>query len=196
MPTISDPGERLVRACAQAGIPVRVVPGPSAVVAALAVSGLATERFVFEGFLPRRVGERRARLATLAGDPRTLVLFESPNRVAALLRDVLDVLGDRRAAIARELTKRHEEVRRGRVSELLEGLGDGRLRGEVVVVLEGGVAEPPSRGRLLDEARSLVAGGLRLRAAARAVAERHGVPANELYRALAGSTRSEEPRRH
>jgi 16S rRNA (cytidine1402-2'-O)-methyltransferase len=116
MPGLSDPGFLLVRACIDGGIDVRVVPGPSAVVSALIVSGLPTDRYVFEGFLPKRTGERRARLRALAGDPRTVVLFESPLRVAMLLRDVLVELGDRQVAIARELTKLHEEVWKGMVA--------------------------------------------------------------------------------
>ena len=110
MPTVSDPGFRLVRACAAEGIDVRVVPGPSAAIAALAISGLPTDRFVFEGFLPRKAGERRARLEALASDPRTIVVFESPKRVRAMVAEALDALGDRPAAVARELTKLHEEV--------------------------------------------------------------------------------------
>src|SRR2546421_4897947 len=135
MPGLSDPGFRLVRACIEEGIEVRVVPGPSAAIAALVVSGLPTDRFAYEGFLPRRAGDRRARLEALAEDPRTIVLFESPRRVAATLSEAAEVLGDRRAAVARELTKLHEEVLRGRISELLLSLG--HLRGEVVIVLEG-----------------------------------------------------------
>jgi 16S rRNA (cytidine1402-2'-O)-methyltransferase len=185
MPTISDPGFRLVRACAEEGIEVRVVPGPSAVTAALAVSGLPVDRFVFEGFLPRRAGMRRERLQGLARDPRTVVLFESPLRVATLLRDVLVELGDRRMALARELTKLHEEVIRGRVAEVLARLGDVPLKGEVVVVLEGHV-EPDEADllELLGEARRLVAGGMRKREAASTVARRHNASANDVYRAL------------
>ena len=119
MPIVSDPGFRLVRACADEGIEVRVVPGPSAVTAALVVSGLPANRFVFEGFLPRKAGERRERLRALASEPRTVVLFESPLRLAALLRDLLAEFGDRRIAVARELTKLHEDVVRGPVSEVV-----------------------------------------------------------------------------
>lgn len=185
MPAISDPGYRLVRACVEDGIPVVVVPGPSAVIAALVVSGLPTDRWVFEGFLPRRAGERRARLRALRDDPRTVVLFEAPGRVATLLRDVLVELGDRRAVLARELTKLHEEVVRGRVSEILATLADHEPKGEVVLVIEG-AAEParPPIVELVAEARALVESGMRKRAAATAVARRHGVPANEIYEAL------------
>ena len=118
MPTVSDPGFRLVRACAAEGIDVRVVPGPSAAIAALAISGLPTDRFVFEGFLPRKAGERRARFVALARDPRTIVVFESPKRVRSMVTEALDALGDRPAAVARELTKLHEQVLRGMLSEL------------------------------------------------------------------------------
>ena len=129
-----------MRACAAEGIDVRVVPGPSAAIAALAISGLPTDRFVFEGFLPRKAGERRARLEALARDPRTVVLFESPKRVRATVVEALEVLGDRPAAVARELTKLHEEVLRGTLSELPATLDAATLKGEVVVVIGG--AEP------------------------------------------------------
>ena len=184
MPAVSDPGFRLLRAATEAGVEVRVVPGPSAVTAALVVSGLPTDRWVFEGFLPRRAGERRARLRALAHDPRTVVLFESPLRVVTLLRDVLGELGDRRAALARELTKLHEEVVRGPVSEVLISVLESQPRGEIVVVIEG--AEPPEADLddLVDEARRLVADGMRKREAAAAVARRSGGSANEIYEAL------------
>ena len=184
MPSISDPGFLLLRAAVDAGVEVGVVPGPSAVTAALVVSGLPTERWVFEGFLPRRASDRLARLRALANDPRTVVLFESPLRVVALLRDVLDELGDRRAALARELTKLHEEVVRGRVSEVLAAVDASEPRGEIVLVLEG--AEPPDAdlGELVDEARRLVADGMRKREAAAAVARRRGGSANEIYEEL------------
>jgi 16S rRNA (cytidine1402-2'-O)-methyltransferase len=184
MPAVSDPGFRLLRAAVEAGIAVSVVPGPSAVTAALVVSGLPADRWVFEGFLPRRPAERRARLRALAHDPRTVVLFESPLRVVSLLRDALVELGDRRAAVARELTKLHEEVLRGRVSEVLASLLEAEPRGEIVVVIEG--AEPPETvlAEMVDEARRLVADGMRKREAAAAVARRSGGSANEIYRSL------------
>ncbi len=185
MPAFSDPGFRLVRACVEEGIDVRVVPGPSAAVSALVVSGLPTDRFVFEGFLPRRVGPRRDRLRALAKDPRTVVLYESPNRVARLLREVLEELGDRRAAVVRELTKLHEEVVRGRASEVLARFEDASPRGELVVVLEGaGEPEEPDMEQLVREARALVADGMRRREAATEVARRRGGSANAVYRAL------------
>ncbi len=187
MPGLADPGFPLVRSAVQAGIDVRVVPGPSAVVSALVVSGLPTDRFVFEGFLPRKPGERRARLEALASDPRTVVLFESPQRVATLLRDVLATLGDRRVAMPRELTKLHEEVVRGRVSDVLSQLADHEPKGEVVVVIEGARERPaPDMGEMLAEAQALIGLGMRKREAAGEVARRHGASANAVYRALLG----------
>jgi 16S rRNA (cytidine1402-2'-O)-methyltransferase len=185
MPGMSDPGFRLVRACADEGIEVRVVPGPSAVIAALVVSGLPTDRFVFEGFPPRKVAERRRWLAGLADDPRTLVCFESPHRVRTLLRDALVAFGDRRAALAREITKRHEQVLRGRISDVLSQLGDTDPKGELVMVFEGASpTDPPAIEELVDRVRELVAGGERARAASQRVAREHGVSANDLYRTL------------
>jgi 16S rRNA (cytidine1402-2'-O)-methyltransferase len=187
MPAVSDPGFRLLRAAVEAGIGISVVPGPSAVTAALVVSGLPTDRWVFEGFLPRRPSERRSRLRALAHDPRTVVLFESPLRVVTLLRDVLVELGDRRAAVARELTKIHEEVLRGRVSEVLAMLLDSEPRGEIVVVLEGAETPEAALSEMVDEAGRLVRDGMRKREAAAAVARASGGSANEIYRALIDS---------
>ena len=185
MPLVSDPGYRLVAACVEAGLEVRVVPGPSAVLAALVVSGLATDRFSFEGFLPRAAGERRARLAAVAHDPRTLVFFESPRRVPGMLRDLVTTVGDRRVALCRELTKLHEEVRRGSATEVLASVEGDPLRGEVVVVVEGDRdGAPVDMAAAVASARALVADGARKRDAAHAVADRLGISANEVYRAL------------
>jgi len=187
MPLVSDPGYLLVRACVEAGIDVRVVPGPSAAIAALVVSGLPTDRFVFEGFLPRTSAQRRTHLAALAHDPRTLVLYEAPRRVAGLLRDIGMELGDRRVAVCRELTKLHERVVRGSASEVLEAIGDEPLRGEVVVVVEGDrEGAPPDLGTAVRRAEALVKAGTRKREAARLVAAETGVGANEIYRGLIG----------
>ena len=192
MPSVSDPGFRLVRAAAAEGIEVRVVPGPSAAVAALVVSGLPTDRFVFEGFLPKRAAERMRRLEDLATEPRTIVCFESPGRVQILLRDLLVALGDRQVAVARELTKLHEEVLRGRASEVLSRVADLELKGEVAVVIGGA---PAARAGdvtiLIPETEALVESGMRKREAAHEVAERHGVSANALYRAMLA--RRQEP---
>ena len=187
MPSISDPGERLVGACVDGDIEVSVVPGPSAVLSALVLSGLATERFVFEGFLPRKAGDRRRRLLELADDPRTIVVFESPRRVASLLREVIDLVGERRVAVARELTKLHEEVLRGSASDVLHQLGDVQPKGEIVVVIEGRrESAAPAIEALVAEAAELVAGGSRKREAAAAVARHHGAnaSANAIYRGL------------
>jgi 16S rRNA (cytidine1402-2'-O)-methyltransferase len=185
MPLVSDPGYRLVAACIEAGVEVRVVPGPSAVLAALVVSGLPTDRFSFEGFLPRTGGERRARLAAVAHDPRTMVFFESPRRVPGMLRDLLATVGDRRVALCRELTKLHEEVRRGTVAEVLASVEGDPLRGEVVVVVEGDrEGAPVDMQAAVASARALVADGVRKREAAHAVADRLGISANAVYRAL------------
>ena len=187
MPLVSDPGYRLVAACIAEGIEVQVVPGPSALVAALVVSGLPMERFAFEGFAPKKAGDRMKRLESLRDDQRTLVFYESPLRVATLLRDVLVALGDRRVAVCRELTKLHEAVLRGRASEVLAAIGGASLKGEVVVVVDGDRGDAP--GDLtasITEAWALVDDGMRKREAARAVAERRRVPANDLYRALVG----------
>ena len=187
MPLISDPGHRLVRACVDEGIDVRVVPGPSAVTAGLAVSGLPSDRFVFEGFLPRKAGDRRERLRSLADEQRTIVVFESPVRLETLLRDVLEEVGDRRVAVARELTKLHEEVVRGRASEVLARIAGAEPKGEVVVVIEGRArGDDVALAELVVEARRLVDDGMRKREAASSVAKRHDASANAIYEALIG----------
>ena len=185
MPALSDPGYRLVAACVDAGVAVDVIPGPSAVVSALVVSGLPTDRFVFEGFLPRSGKSRFARLEALSVEPRTVVLFESPKRVASSLRDLLAACGDRRVAVARELTKLHQEVIRGRLSEVVEELGSRELKGEVVVVLEGGGTRPAGdEDEAVRLAASLVQDGGRKREVARRVSELTGVPARRIYEGL------------
>jgi 16S rRNA (cytidine1402-2'-O)-methyltransferase len=144
-PSVSDPGTRLVSAAAEAGVTVSVVPGPSAVLAALVVSGLPTDRFAFEGFLPRRGGPRRRRLEALASDDRTVVIYEAPSRVGATLADLVIVSApERRVVVARELTKVHEEVWRGTVAEAVEAFTGRELRGEVVIVLAGAMAVAPT----------------------------------------------------
>src|SRR3954471_7812249 len=141
MPSVSDPGFRLVSAAAAEGLPVTCVPGPSAVTTALALSGLPSDRFCFEGFLPRRGGERRSRLAALAAERRTAVFFEAPHRLAEALADMCSAFGaERLAVVCRELTKTHEEIRRGSLGELAAWAADG-VRGEITVVVAG-AAEP------------------------------------------------------
>ncbi len=179
MPAISDPGFPLVAAAAAAGVTVTVLPGPSAVLTALAVSGLPTDRFTFEGFLPRK--GRVAYFAGLAREPRTMVFFESPNRLPAALADLASALGaDRRVVVCRELTKLHEEVKRGTASELAAYFADG-ARGEICLVVAG--AEPAS-ANLPDgiaQVRALVAGGMRLKDACAEVAESTGLGRRDLY---------------
>ncbi|MCW2663277.1 MAG: rsmI [Mycobacterium sp.] len=184
MPLISDPGYRLVVACVDAGLPVQCLPGPSAVTTALAVSGLPSERFCFEGFAPRKKSARRAWLASLADERRTCVFFESPRRLAACLRDAADELGGaRRAVVCRELTKVHEEVVRGSLEELAAWANNGVL-GEITVVLAGATprADLPS---LLAEVQELVAGGVRVKDACSEVAAAHpDVRTRQLYDAV------------
>jgi 16S rRNA (cytidine1402-2'-O)-methyltransferase len=185
MPGLSDPGYRLVAACVEAGMSVDVIPGPSAVVSALVVSGLPTDRFVFEGFLPRSGKARSQRLEAIAGEARTVVLFESPRRVKTTLSDLLAACGDRRVAVARELTKLHQEVIRGQLSETVERLASRELRGEVVLVVEGlgqdGRVSVPNEDEAVRVAASLMRGGLRKKDAARQVSELTGVPARRIY---------------
>jgi 16S rRNA (cytidine1402-2'-O)-methyltransferase len=183
MPSVSDPGYRLVRAALDAGFPVIAVPGPSAVTTAVAVSGLPSDRFVFEGFLPRSGPARRARLRELAAEPRTLVLFEAPHRVAGALADLASAFGpDRPAALCRELTKTYEEVRRGTLAELADWAAGTAPRGEITLVVAGaGAAERPSD----EELRAAIARGdsaeTSRRDAITAVARQYGVPKREVY---------------
>ncbi len=185
MPAVSDPGFRLVEAAGAQGLLVTAVPGPSAVLTALALSGLPTDRFTFEGFLPRKPGERAGRLAELEKERRTMVFFEAPHRLAPMLRALADAFGqDRRAAVARELTKMHEEVKRGSLLELLEW-AEGRVRGEIAVVVEGAAADTPSRAiDHVTAVQELERGGLRLKDAVAAIAERERISKRELYAAV------------
>jgi 16S rRNA (cytidine1402-2'-O)-methyltransferase len=184
MPSVSDPGYRLVAACVAAGLPVTCVPGPSAVTTALALSGLASDRFCFEGFAPRRPGDRRRWLAGLATEPRTCVFFESPHRLAATLAAAAELLGgDRQAAVCRELTKQYEEIRRGGLAELAEW-ADAGVRGEITVVLAGAARQAPDVDRLTDRVEALVADGRRLKDAVAEVAAATGVGRNALYDAV------------
>jgi 16S rRNA (cytidine1402-2'-O)-methyltransferase len=185
MPSVSDPGYRLVAAAVAAGVRVTAVPGPSAVLTALALSGLPVDRFCFEGFLPRKAGERARRLAELAGEPRTTVFFEAPHRLAASLSAMAEALGaDRPAAVCRELTKTYEEVRRGPLRELAAWAAAG-VRGEVTVVVAGApAADGLAADDLVGEVEALVASGTRLKDATAAVAERHAVSRKDLYDAV------------
>jgi 16S rRNA (cytidine1402-2'-O)-methyltransferase len=186
MPSVSDPGYTLVRAAIEAGIDVTSVPGPSAVVTALAVSGLPTDRFCFEGFLPRKGGERRAALAALAAEPRTMVFYESPHRLAEALADAAGALGaDRAAAVCRELTKTHEEVRRGTLAELADWAAEG-VRGEITLVVAGAVAGPVSMSpaELAAEVAAEEAAGADRKEAIRTVVGRTGLSRRVVYDAV------------
>ena len=182
MPSVSDPGYRLAAAAIEAGIRVTAVPGPSAVLTALALSGLATDRFCFEGFLPRKAGPRRAALAELVPERRTMVFFEAPHRLADMLADAAATLGpERSAAVCRELTKTYEEVRRGGLAELASWAAEGVL-GEITVVVAGAPAgERLALSDALDEVRQRVAEGEKRSAAAAAVAARTGHDRRALY---------------
>ncbi|MBM7767627.1 16S rRNA (cytidine(1402)-2'-O)-methyltransferase [Glutamicibacter nicotianae] len=185
MPAVSDPGYPLVAAALSAGIRVTAVPGPSAVLTALALSGLPTGRFTFEGFLPRKAGERRKRLDSLLAEDRTMVFFEAPHRLNDFLDAAIEAFGpDRQAAVARELTKKFEEVRRDSLAGLRAWAEDG-VRGEIVVVIHGAPeAEAASIEDLLPKVAALVDEGMRMKQAVAEVAEKSGVKKRELYEAV------------
>jgi 16S rRNA (cytidine1402-2'-O)-methyltransferase len=194
-PAVSDPGYRLVAACVAAGLRVEPIPGPSAVLAALVASGLPTDRFAFDGFLPRKGGARRQRLAELAREPRTIVLFAAPHRVAQDLEDLAAALGaDRPATLGRELTKLHEEVRHGTLASLAAGAEDG-VRGEVTLVIGGRprqASTPPQDDELARRVGDLVAAGGNKKDAIAEVARAAGVPKRTVYQAVLD--RSEQER--
>jgi 16S rRNA (cytidine1402-2'-O)-methyltransferase len=156
-PLVSDPGRDLVRACLERGFPVIPIPGPTAFVAALAASGLDTTEFLFIGFLPSRAGERRRRLGELASEPRTIVIYEAPHRLAQTLADALEILGDRQAVVARELTKIHEEFSRGQLSDLSRKYQAAAPRGEITLLVAAPDqdAAPPAAGSLADRVAEL-----------------------------------------
>ncbi len=188
MPGVSDPGYHLVAACLARGLQVEVVPGPSAVLAALVVSGLPTDRFCFEGFPPRRTGARDRRLAELAAEPRTMVFFEAPHRALATLAAMAAAFGaDRPCAVVRELTKVHEEVLRGSLAEVAERLAANGPRGELTLVVGGAPASRPSSAGATDlaaEVAALVAGGASTRDAITTVARASGAPRRAVYQAV------------
>jgi 16S rRNA (cytidine1402-2'-O)-methyltransferase len=184
MPSVSDPGYRLVAAAVEVGIDVTALPGPSAVLAALAVSGLPVDRFCFEGFLPRKPGERRRAVEALAGERRTIVLFEAPHRLAGTLADLAAAFGPRRrAAVCRELTKTYEEVRRGSLAELAEW-ARGDVRGEITLVVEGATGEQTETADLAGAVATAEAAGLTRKDAIAEVARAAGVPKREVFAAV------------
>jgi 16S rRNA (cytidine1402-2'-O)-methyltransferase len=203
MPSVSDPGLRVVRAAADAGVPVTALPGPSAVLTALALSGLATDRFCFEGFPPRKPGERRRLLASLGAESRTMIFFEAPHRLAATLADLVAEFGaERPAAVCRELTKTYEEVRRAPLGELAGWAGAGEVLGEVTLVVAGrpapsGPPEGDALEALVDDVHRRVAAGVRLKDAVAEVAAPAGVSKRLLYEAaLPARTPAPPPQPH
>jgi 16S rRNA (cytidine1402-2'-O)-methyltransferase len=184
MPTVSDPGLAIVRAAVAAGLPVTALPGPSAVLTALALSGLPTDRFCFEGFVPRKAGQRASALGALAREPRTMVLFEAPHRLAETLAAMVTAFGaSRPAAVCRELTKTYEEVVRAPLGELAAWAAEREPRGEIVVVVAGAPADAPDVPGLVPEVLARADAGERLKDAVAAVAEAAGVGKRELYAA-------------
>ncbi|MEU3014827.1 16S rRNA (cytidine(1402)-2'-O)-methyltransferase [Nocardia asteroides] len=184
MPSVSDPGYRLVAAAVARDLPVTCLPGPSAVTTALALSGLPVERFCFDGFAPRKGGQRREWLRTLAAEQRACVFFEAPHRLADCLADAVTVLGpDRRGAVCRELTKTYEEVVRGTLAELAAWAVEG-ARGEITVVLEGAQPVSADPADLVTEVETLVDSGMRLKDACAEVSAARGASRRELYDAV------------
>ncbi|NLE18524.1 MAG: 16S rRNA (cytidine(1402)-2'-O)-methyltransferase [Propioniciclava sp.] len=192
MPSVSDPGFRVVQAAIAEGIRVTAVPGPSAVLTALAVSGLPTDRFCFEGFVSRKAGERSRALAALAREERTMVFFEAPHRLADFLADARDALGEERpAAVCRELTKTYEEVVRGTLAELAQW-ATGEVRGEITVVVAGATGPAGSVEDAVAEVLARVEAGERFKSAVAEVAAASGLAKNELYEAALAARK--EPR--
>ena len=182
-PTISDPGYRLLQEALKAGIGVVPVPGPSALTAVLCASGLPTDRFVFEGFLPARPGERGGRLRSLAQETRTIVFYEAPHRIKKTLTGLLEHFGDREAVVAREVTKAHEEFLRGRLSELVAELEPKEPRGEYALVVRGSEGSAPPREELLrSEIRRLKRQGMRVKEIADILGGKYSCPKREVYR--------------
>ena len=189
-PTLSDPGYRLVREAIKAEIPVVPIPGPSAMTAALSVSGLPTDRFVFEGFLPAKKKERRERLNRLREEKRTLVFYEAPHRLKESLGDLFEILGDREVVLGREMTKVFEEFLRGRLSEVIAEIQRREPRGELTLVVKGSEEKRvPSEDDLIAEIRRLRRKGLRVKEIAELLGEKFSYPKREIYRlALASET--------
>lgn len=194
MPTVSDPGFGLVAEAAARGVTVTALPGPSAVLTALAVAGLPTDRFTFESFPRRKQGERRSAFTALAREPRTMVFFEAPSRIAATLADMAGVFGsDRPAAVCRELTKMYEEVKRGGLAELAEW-AEGGVRGECVIVVGGASNARPPLAEAVAQVLELVAAGGRMKDACTEVAAATGHASRELYQAALGAKSDAKPK--
>jgi 16S rRNA (cytidine1402-2'-O)-methyltransferase len=192
-PGIADPGYHLVRGAIAAGVPVVPVPGPSALTALVSVAGIPAERFAFEGFLPSRASARAVRLRSLASEPRALVFYEATRRLDAFLADAAEILGDREAVVGRELTKRFEEIVRGRLGEIRRRLASGEpMRGEVVVLVAGAAGEVTAGPLLDDEIGEALAAGRRVSELATEIAERTGRPRREVYRRALELTRGRD----
>ena len=183
MPAIQDPGYRLVVAAREAGVAVVPVPGPSALVLALAASGLPTDRFAFEGFLPAKRRERREKLQALGSETRTLAFYEAPHRIRETLADMVELFGDRAAVVGREVTKLHEEFIRGRLSDALAAVEAKEPRGEITLVVAGFAGEkPPAEAALKDEIDALLSQGLRVKEIAEILGEKFDYPKKNIYR--------------
>ncbi len=186
-PAISDPGEGLVRLCAEAGVPVCAIPGPCAAITALSVSGLPTGRFAFEGFLPAQKKERRQRLEALAGEERTMIFYEAPHHLRQTLADLASAFGGaRKISLCRELTKLHEEIARMTLAEAVSHYAETEPRGEYVLIVAGAEerTEPVSLEDGVARTRALMESGLRVKDAAKQAAEETGIPKNKLYAAV------------
>lgn len=195
MPSVSDPGLAAVRRCIDAGLDVTCLPGPSAVTTALVLSGLPSDRFCFEGFLPRRPGPRKQRLRSLAEESRTMVFFESPRRLAGCLSDMAETFGpERRVAVCRELTKTYEQVLRGTVGELAEQVSD--ILGEITLVVAGAPERPIAPADLVSEVQALVDQGVRRSEAVARVAREAGVSRRQLYEAAVQPSATGESPEH
>lgn len=184
MPTVSDPGFLLVRAAVKAEVAVTIIPGPSAVLSALAVSGLPTDRFTFEGFLPRKTGDRKKTFESLAREPRTMVFFESPHRILESLEDAATVLGDeRQASVSRELTKKFEHTQRGTLPQLVEW-AKGEPKGEMVLVIAGAQVVEAKSEDLVQQVLALIEDGIGLKQAVAEIAGAAGAGKSELYQSV------------
>jgi 16S rRNA (cytidine1402-2'-O)-methyltransferase len=193
MPTVSDPGFLLVRAAVEAGLEITVIPGPSAVLSALAVSGLPTDRFTFEGFLPRKQGERRKAFEALSREPRTMVFFESPHRILESLEDAALILGDSRlATVSRELTKKFEHTERGPLSQLIEW-AKTEPKGEMVLVISGAEATVTKIEDLVSQVLALIDEGTRLKEAVAEIAGSNGASKSELYQLVLEHRKESKP---
>ncbi|MFT4186612.1 MAG: 16S rRNA (cytidine(1402)-2'-O)-methyltransferase [Micrococcaceae bacterium] len=185
MPTVSDPGFSVVNAAIEANCPVSVIPGPSAVLAALAVSGLPTNKFTFEGFIPKKNNERKNFLTELKAEKRTMVFFEAPHRIIKTVKAITEIFGyNRQLVLARELTKRFEEIIRGTTLEVLESITVKPPKGEIVLVLAGHTPKPASIADGLTEVKQLVSTGIRLKDACKQIAKETGLSSKQLYDAM------------